>query len=107
VSDSGNKRRVNITIGDHELGLAKASGETVSGYISRLIREDNETSSIRVPIPEQVVGVLAHSGVLDGHRGPYLRAEIANIILRHADDALLDSRQRIKAVLTDLGGDGD
>jgi len=102
VSDPGNKRRVNITIGDVELGLAKASGETVSGYISRLIREDNDTSSIRVPIPEEVVAVLNHSGVLDGPRGPFVRAEIASVILRHADEALLDSRERIKAVLTDL-----
>ncbi len=102
MTDSSNKKRVNITIGDHELSLAKASGETVSGYISRLIREDNDAASLRVPIPTNLVPVLDQSGVLKGERGAALRADVAAVILRHADEALLDSRQRIKAVLIDM-----
>jgi hypothetical protein len=101
VADSSNKRRVNISIGDAELAMAKASGETVSGYITRLIREDNG-GGLRVPLPDEVSAVLHQSGVLDGPRAPYLRSEIAALILRHADEALLDSRNRIKAVLIDM-----
>lgn len=104
MADNGHKKRVNITIGDSELALAKASGETVSGYISRLIREDNDGPSLRVPIPGGVADVLRNSGVLDGPRGAQLRQEVAALVLRHADEALLDSRQRIKAVLVDLEG---
>ncbi|GEM_PF-3537719 len=105
MNDSSHKKRVNITIGDTELSLAKASGESVSGYISRLIREDNDGASLRVPIPSEVATVLDQSGVLSGPRGAQLRGEIAALILQHADAALLDSRQRIKAVLVDMTQD--
>jgi hypothetical protein len=101
VVDS-NKRRVNITIGDAELAMAKASGESVSGYITRLIREDNDGAALRVPMPDAVAMVLRQSGVMEGPRAGILRAEVAALVLRHADEALLDSRQRIKAVLIDM-----
>ena len=39
---AGKKQRITITIGDDELTLAKASGEPVSSYIQRLIREDSD-----------------------------------------------------------------
>ena len=92
---------MNIGVGDAELAMAKASGETVSGYISRLNREDS-AGGLRVPSPDEVSAVLHQSGVLDGSRAPFLRSEIAALILRHADEALLDSRNRIKAVLIDM-----
>ena len=36
MSDQGNTKRVDFTIGDHELGFGRVRGETVSSYIGRL-----------------------------------------------------------------------
>jgi hypothetical protein len=86
VSDQGNTKRVDITIGDHELGFARVRGETVSGYIGRLIRADNAGGSMRVPMPDPIAKALDQSGVLCGPRGDQLRSRIKAVLIDLAQD---------------------
>jgi len=94
------KVRINITIGEQELALARDSGESVSGYIRRLIREDNEGQALRLPVPPELMRILRGSGVLEGPRYQLLLQELTAVIAEHADRALMASRESLKAVVT-------
>ena len=63
----GDKTTVSVT------GRHLPTGETVSGYIGRLIRADNAGGSMRVPMPDPIAKALDQSGVLCGPRGDQLR----------------------------------
>ena len=86
MSDQGNTKRVDFTIGDHELGFARVRGETVSSYIGRFIRADNAGGSMRVPMPGPIPKVLDQSGVLSGPRGDQLRSRIKAVLIDLAQD---------------------
>ncbi len=94
------KVRINITIGEQELALARASGESVSGYIRRLIREDNEGQGLMLPIAPELLRILRGSGVLEGPRYQLLMRDLTEVIADHADRALMASRESLKAVVT-------
>lgn len=102
MSGQDGKKRINITIGPAELARARQSGETVSGYIGRLIREDADAGGLRVELTAEVEEILHGSGVLDGPRRAQLMADVTALILRHADQALSDSRYRIQALMEDI-----
>jgi uncharacterized protein (DUF1501 family) len=100
VSDS--KVRINITIGETELELARASGESVSAYIRRLIVEDADGHFIKIPVPTPLYAILSSSGVLEGARASMLMQDLTQVLADHADAALMASRESLKAVITGM-----
>ena len=97
------KVRINITIGEQELQLARDSGESVSGYIRRLIREDNEGQALKLPVAPELMRILRGSGVLEGPRYELLVRELTGVIADHADRALMASRESLRAVVVTPG----
>lgn len=95
-------KRINITIDEGELDLARNSGETVSGYIRRLIRQDNRPGLVKLEVPPELYTVLDRSGVLHDLSSPELQTRILRVLVDYADEALQNSRQRLKAVALDL-----
>jgi len=95
-------KRINITIEEAELTAAQASGESVSGYIRRLIREDAEPSLIKLRIEPKLADALDRSGMLKDLDSPNLRGRISNAIVTWADEELLRSRDRIRAISIDM-----
>lgn len=65
VAERDGKKRINITIGPAELARARQSGETVSGYISRLIRKDGSAGGLWIQLAPEVEEILHGSGVLE------------------------------------------
>jgi hypothetical protein len=98
---SGKKQRITITIGDEELSLAKASGEPVSSYIQRLIREDAESDAMRVPLPPGLGGLMESSGVLREGARQRLHEALHQVIVSHIDSTLMDSRAKLMAISDD------
>jgi hypothetical protein len=97
----GKKQRITITIGDDELTMAKASGEPVSSYIQRLIREDAQADVLRVPLPPGLGALMESSGVLrEGARGR-LYDSLHKVMVSHVDSTLLDSRAKLMAISDD------
>ena len=94
------KVRINITIGEEELQMARESGESVSGYIRRLIREDAGGAYVKVPMPPAIHRIVAASGVLEGDRAQLLLQALTRVLAEHADAALMASRESLKAVIT-------
>jgi hypothetical protein len=98
---TGKKQRITITIGDEELALAKASGEPVSSYIQRLIREDSQPDILRVPLRPGLGALMESSGVLrDGARARLYEA-LHTVMVQQVDATLLDSRARLMAITDD------
>ncbi len=98
---STKKQRITITIGDDELVMAKSSGEPVSSYIQRLIREDSQPDVLRVPLPEGLGALMESSGVLrDRARGRLFDA-LHKVMVEHVDATLLDSRAKLMAITDD------
>ena len=100
-------KRINITIDESELAAAQASGESVSGYIRRLIREDAEPTIIKLGIEPNLADALGRSGMLKNLESPVLRARISNAIVAWADEELLRSRERIRAISIDMDATSD
>ncbi len=95
-------KRINITIEEAELASAQASGETVSGYIRRLIREEADPCIIKLEITPQLADALDRSGMLEHLKSPALKARVAQTLVEWADEELLRSRERIKAISIDM-----
>lgn len=95
------KQRITITIGDEELALAKSSGEPVSSYIQRLIREDCEPDTLRVPLPPGLGALMESSGVLRDAARVRLCEALHKVMVEHVDSTLLDSRARLMAITDD------
>lgn len=94
------KLRINITIGETELALARRTGESVSGYIRRLVQEDNEGIFLKIPVSPDLHRILHSSGVLEGARRELLLRALTQVLADHADSALMASRESLKAVMT-------
>ncbi len=99
--NGGKKQRITITIGDDELTLAKASGEPVSSYIQRLIREDSEADVLRVPLPEGLGALMESSGVMRPGARERLFDALHKVMVSHVDSTLLDSRAKLMAISDD------
>jgi hypothetical protein len=95
-------KRINITIDESELTAAQASGESVSGYIRRLIREDAEPTLIKLQIEPKLAEALGRSGMLKDLQSVALRGRISSTIVAWADEELLRSHERIRAISLDM-----
>ncbi len=98
---STKKQRITITIGDEELTLAKSSGEPVSSYIQRLIREDSQPDVLRVPLPPGLGALMESSGVLRDAARKKLHDALHRVMVEHVDSTLLDSRAKLMAITDD------
>ena len=98
MDNGGLKKRITITISDEELAAARASGETVSGYIGRLIREAGDRDTLHLPLPDGLGRLLESSGVLSGPSRERLNDHLVQVVVRHVDDTLLDSRAKLMAI---------
>lgn len=98
MESTGHKKRITITISDEELAAARASGETVSGYIGRLIREAGDRDTLHLPLPDGLGRLLESSGVLSDAGRQRLFDHLVQVVVRHVDDTLLDSRAKLMAI---------
>lgn len=98
---TGKKQRITITIGDDELVLAKASGEPVSSYIQRLIREDSQPDTLTLPLKPGLGALMESSGVLREPARTRLHDALHRVIVEQIDTTLLDSRAKLMAITDD------
>lgn len=98
---TGKKQRITITIGDEELLLAKASGEPTSSYIQRLIREDSQPDTLRLPLKPGVGALMESAGVLREPALSRLHDALHRVIVEQIDATLLDSRAKLMAITDD------
>ncbi len=98
MDNAGHKKRITITISDEELAIARASGETVSGYIGRLIREAGDRDTLHLPLPDGLGRLLESSGVLDDASRARLFDHLVQVVVRHVDETLLNSRAKLMAI---------
>jgi len=100
-TSNNNKKRITITISDEELAIARDSGESVSGYIGRLIRADAQGDVLSVPLPDGLHRILMSSGLMDGSARTRLFDDLVKVVVKHIDSTLLDSRAKLMAISGD------